>query len=192
MSQEKFPHEKDLDKKPKAAPKKDKEQAKPKAKAKHADPSEELKKQIAELNKQNEDLSNKFLRSQAEQQNMQKRYSKERSQLIKYQDQDLARDLLSSVDNLERALAVDADDKAAKQLKKGVQMTLELLQKALKDHGITPIEAEGEKFDPQLHQAVQTLPADDKHPKDTVVKVLQKGYLYKDRTLRAAMVIVAQ
>lgn len=190
MSQEKFPHEKDLAKKPKAAPKKDEEQAKPKAK--QADPSKELQKQIAELKKQNDDLSNKFLRSQAEQQNMQKRYSKERSQLIKYQGQDLARDLLSSVDNLERALAVDADDEAAKQLKKGVQMTLELLQKALKDHGITPIKAEGEKFDPQLHQAVQTLPADDEHPKDTVVKVLQKGYLYKDRTLRAAMVIVAQ
>lgn len=190
MSQEKFPHEKDLDKKPQTAPKKKAGHAKPQAK--HADPSAELKKQVAKLQKQNDDLSNKFLRSQAEQQNMQKRYSKERAQLIKYQDQDLARDLLASVDNLERALAVKADDSAAKQLKKGVQMTLELLQKALKDHGITPIKAEGEKFDPQLHQAVQTMPADDKHPKDTVVKVLQKGYLYKDRTLRAAMVIVAQ
>ncbi|WP_347129596.1 nucleotide exchange factor GrpE, partial [Lactobacillus paragasseri] len=93
---------------------------------------------------------------------------------------------------LERALAVKADDEAAKQLQKGVQMTLDSLVKSMKDQGITEIKAEGETFDPALHQAVQTVAAENDDQKDHVVKVLQKGYQYKDRTLRPAMVVVAQ
>ena len=93
---------------------------------------------------------------------------------------------------LELALAVKADDEAAKQLQKGVQMTLDSLVKSMKDQGITEIKAEGETFDPSLHQAVQTIAAENDEQKDRVVKVLQKGYQYKDRTLRPAMVVVAQ
>lgn len=140
----------------------------------------------------NKKLEDKFLRSEAENQNMQNRYAKERSQLIKYQSQDLAKDVLPAMDNLERALNAEVDDKDSKQLKKGVQMTLDSLVKAMKDHGIVEIKAEGVKFDPTLHQAVQTVPAKSDDQKDHVVKVLQKGYQYKDRTLRPAMVVVAQ
>lgn len=147
---------------------------------------------IAELTKQANAWQDKFLRSQAELQNSQKRYNKERAQLIKYQSQDLAKDVLPAVDNLERALAVKADDQASKQLKKGVQMTLDLLVKSLQEHGIKEIKADGEKFDPTLHQAVQTVAAKNDDQKDQVVQVLQKGYQYKDRTLRPAMVVVAQ
>ena len=96
------------------------------------------------------------------------------------------------MDNLERALSVKADDDVSKQLKKGVQMTLDSLNKAMKDHGIVEIKAEGVKFDPTLHQAVQTVAAENDDQKDHVVQVLQKGYQYKDRTLRPAMVVVAQ
>jgi molecular chaperone GrpE len=66
------------------------------------------------------------------------------------------------------------------------------LLKALKENHVAEIEAEGQAFDPNMHQAVQTVPADDDHPADTVVQVLQKGYILKDRVLRPAMVIVAQ
>ena len=194
MSREESPREKDLDKKEKASePKK----AVKKETAKDEEPKKDkgdqkLAKEIADLKEKNKDLEAKYLRSEAEIQNMQARYSKERAQLIKYESQSLAKDVLPAMDNLERALSVKADDDVSKQLKKGVQMTLDSLAKAMKDHGIVEIEAEGVKFDPTLHQAVQTVAAENDDQKDHVVQVLQKGYQYKDRTLRPAMVVVAQ
>ncbi|MPW15254.1 nucleotide exchange factor GrpE [Lactobacillus helveticus] len=193
MSKEKFPSEKNLDEKetastPEAAKKKATEDKEAK-KDKH---DEKLAKEIADLKDKNKELEDKYLRSEAEIQNMQNRYSKERAQLIKYESQSLAKDILPAVDNLERALSVEADDDVSKQLKKGVKMTLDSLTKALKDHGIVEIEAEDVKFDPTLHQAVQTVAAENDDQKDHVVQVLQKGYQYKDRTLRPAMVVVAQ
>lgn len=194
MSKEEFPSEKDIDKKD-VSSKTKKTKAKPDTKKKEEtkkDNNEKLDKEIADLKDKNKKLEDKFLRSEAENQNMQNRYAKERSQLIKYQSQDLAKDVLPAMDNLERALNAEVDDKDSKQLKKGVQMTLDSLVKAMKDHGIVEIKAEGVKFDPTLHQAVQTVPAKSDDQKDHVVKVLQKGYQYKDRTLRPAMVVVAQ
>lgn len=192
MSKEEFPHEKDLKDEvtPDKAPKKDPKAA-PKEEVKE-NPVENYEKEIAELTAKNKDLEDKYLRSEAEIQNMQARYAKERAQLIKYESQNLAKEVLPAMDNLERALAVKADDKVAKQLQKGVQMTLDLLVKSMKDQGITEIKAEGETFNPSLHQAVQTVAAENDEQKDRVVKVLQKGYQYKDRTLRPAMVVVAQ
>lgn len=194
MSKEEFPSEKDIDKKD-VSSKTKKAKAKPSTKKKEEtkkDSNKKLDKEIADLKDKNKKLEDKFLRSEAENQNMQNRYAKERSQLIKYQSQDLAKDVLPAMDNLERALNAEVDDKDSKQLKKGVQMTLDSLVKAMKDHGIVEIKAEGVKFDPTLHQAVQTVPAKSDDQKDHVVKVLQKGYQYKDRTLRPAMVVVAQ
>ncbi|MBW8008479.1 nucleotide exchange factor GrpE [Lactobacillus helveticus] len=193
MSKEKFPSEKNLDEKETAStPEAAKEKATEDKEAKKDNHDEKLAKEIADLKDKNKELEDKYLRSEAEIQNMQNRYSKERAQLIKYESQSLAKDILPAVDNLERALSVEADDDVSKQLKKGVKMTLDSLTKALKDHGIVEIEAEDVKFDPTLHQAVQTVVAENDDQKDRVVQVLQKGYQYKDRTLRPAMVVVAQ
>ena len=197
MGKEEFPSEKDLDKKekdsvPKKAVKKETAKDEESKKEKENNKDQKLAKEIADLQAKNKDLEDKYLRSEAEIQNMQNRYSKERAQLIKYESQSLAKDVLPAMDNLERALSVKADDDVSKQLKKGVQMTLDSLTKAMKDHGIVEIEAEGVKFDPTLHQAVQTIAAENDDQKDHVVQVLQKGYQYKDRTLRPAMVVVAQ
>lgn len=167
-------------------------QAKANAKKKSESLESKLQHSLTQLKKDKDDLEDKYLRSQAEMQNMQNRYNNERAQLIKYESQSLAKDVLPAMDNLERALATKVDDEASKQLKKGVQMTLDSLVKAMKDHGISEITAEGVKFDPNLHQAVQTVEAENEDQKDHVVRVLQKGYLYKDRTLRPAMVVVAQ
>ncbi|MCT0002908.1 nucleotide exchange factor GrpE [Lactobacillus delbrueckii subsp. lactis] len=181
MSKEEFPSEKDL-------PQEDQEKQ-----AKAADVElDQLKAEVAALTQKNKDLEDKYLRSQAEIQNAQRRYSKERANLVKYESQRLGKDILSSVDNLERALQVKADDEASRQLKKGIEMTLEGLVRALKDNGIEEIKADGEKFDPTLHQAVQSVPAENDEQKGHVVQVLQKGYVYKDRVLRPAMVVVAQ
>jgi len=167
-------------------------QAKANEKKKSESLESKLQHNLTQLQKEKDDLEDKYLRSQAEMQNMQNRYNNERAQLIKYESQSLAKDVLPAMDNLERALATKVDDEASKQLKKGVQMTLDSLVKAMKDHGISEITAEGVKFDPNLHQAVQTVEAENEDQKDHVVRVLQKGYLYKDRTLRPAMVVVAQ
>ncbi|WP_338935318.1 nucleotide exchange factor GrpE [Lactobacillus helveticus] len=193
MSKEKFPSEKNLDEKETAStPESAKKKATEDKEAKKDNHDEKLAKEIADLKDKNKELEDKYLRSEAEIQNMQNRYSKERAQLIKYESQSLAKDILPVVDNLERALSVEADDDVSKQLKKGVKMTLDSLTKTLKDHGIVEIEAEDVKFDPTLHQAVQTVVAENDDQKDHVVQVLQKGYQYKDRTLRPAMVVVAQ
>ncbi|MFC6274695.1 nucleotide exchange factor GrpE [Levilactobacillus tangyuanensis] len=144
------------------------------------------------LKKRADDFEDKYLRAEAEVQNMQTRFQKEQATLIKYDGQQLAKDVLPVIDNLERALDVEAADEAGTQLKKGVQMTYDHLEDALKRNHVTEIIAEGQKFDPTQHQAVQSVPAEDGQEADTVVKVLQKGYLLKDRVLRPAMVIVAQ
>lgn len=197
MSKEKYVSEKDLDKDQNQTEKAKKdEKSKVSTKAdKHKDQKSAEKKlgeELAKAQEEKKDLEDKFLRSQAEMQNMQNRYNNERAQLIKYESQSLAKDILPAMDNLERALNTKVDDEASKQLKKGVQMTLDALIKAMKDHGISEIDADGAKFDPNLHQAVQTVEAENDEQKDHVVQVLQKGYLYKDRTLRPAMVVVAQ
>jgi len=194
VSKEEFPSEKNLEQKektsePKAKKEADKGEEKKQEKNKQ---DQKLAKELADLKDKNKDLEDKYLRSEAEIQNMQNRYTKERAQLIKYESQSLAKDILPAMDNLERALSVEADDDVSKQLKKGVQMTLDALVKAMKDHGVVEIEADGVKFDPTLHQAVQTIAAENDDQKDHVVQVLQKGYQYKDRTLRPAMVVVAQ
>jgi grpE len=194
VSKEEFPSEKNLEQKektsePKAKKEADKGEEKKQEKNKQ---DQKLAKELADLKDKNKDLEDKYLRSEAEIQNMQNRYTKERAQLIKYESQSLAKDILPAMDNLERALSVETDDDVSKQLKKGVQMTLDALVKAMKDHGVVEIEADGVKFDPTLHQAVQTVAAENDDQKDHVVQVLQKGYQYKDRTLRPAMVVVAQ
>lgn len=194
MSKEEFPSEKNLEQTENTSePKAKKEAYKGEEKKQEKNKQDQkLAKELADLKDKNKDLEDKYLRSEAEIQNMQNRYTKERAQLIKYESQSLAKDILPAMDNLERALSVEADDDVSKQLKKGVQMTLDALVKAMKDHGVVEIEADGVKFDPTLHQAVQTVAAENDDQKDHVVQVLQKGYQYKDRTLRPAMVVVAQ
>ena len=149
--------------------------------------SEAPKKSELELaNERAEEFENKYLRAHAEMQNIQRRANEERQQLQKYRSQDLAKAILPSLDNLERALAVEGltDD-----VKKGLEMVQESLIVALKDEGIEEIEAEGQ-FDHNLHMAIQTMPADDEHPADTIAQVFQKGYKLHERILRPAMVVV--
>ncbi|UQS81577.1 nucleotide exchange factor GrpE [Bombilactobacillus folatiphilus] len=146
-----------------------------------------------ELEKKLKASQDQELRAQAEIQNIKKHNQQDQAALVKYDGQKLAESILPSIDNLERALqSVDAQDTSNQGLLTGVEMVLKHLKKALADNNITEIIAEGAEFDPQVHQAVQTVPADDSHPKDSVVQVLQTGYQLKDRVLRPSMVVVAQ
>ncbi|HEL0586697.1 TPA: nucleotide exchange factor GrpE [Streptococcus equi subsp. zooepidemicus] len=132
-----------------------------------------------------EDFENKYLRAHAEMQNIQRRANEERQSLQRYRSQDLAKKILPSLDNLERALAVEGltDD-----VKKGLEMVQESLIQALKEEGIEEVPVEA--FDHNLHMAVQTLPADDDHSADSIAQVFQKGYKLHERLLRPAMVVV--
>ncbi|HJC03377.1 MAG TPA: nucleotide exchange factor GrpE [Candidatus Ligilactobacillus avistercoris] len=148
--------------------------------------------QINQLTKEKDELEDKYLRAEAEMANMQTRYKKEQEQLLKYQSQRLATAVLPVIDNLNRALEIEVDDEASKNLKQGVEMVAKDLNKAFTDNEITKIESLGKKFDPTLHQAVKSVPAEDGQEPETIVEVFQDGYMLKDRVLRPAMVVVAQ
>ena len=147
---------------------------------------------IAELEAKVNEVEDRYFRAQAEMDNMQKRFKKEREALLKYEGAKLAKSILPAIDNLERALLVEADDAASKQLKTGVEMVLKTLSQALKDNDIEVVGQVGDIFDPNYHQAIQSVEADNEHKTDTIVSVMQKGYVLKDRVIRPAMVSVAQ
>ncbi|MDR3240702.1 MAG: nucleotide exchange factor GrpE [Lactobacillaceae bacterium] len=145
---------------------------------------------LVELQAKYTEMEDKYLRANAEMQNMQTRFAKEQTIALKYATQKLAKSILPAVDNLERALMVDADDDAAKQIKTGVEMVYKTLGNALKDNDIQEVGTVGEAFNPEWHQSIQSQPADDEHPADTIAQVLQKGYVLADRVIRPAMVVV--
>lgn len=136
-------------------------------------------------NERAEDFENKYLRAHAEMQNIQRRANEERQSLQRYRSQDLAKKVLPSLDNLERALQVEG---LTEDVKKGIEMVQESLVQALKEEGVEEVSVEN--FDPNFHMAVQTLPADDDHPADSIAQVFQKGYKLHERLLRPAMVVV--
>ena len=151
--------------------------------------TEEVQPTELELaNERADEFENKYLRTAAEMQNIQRRSNEERQTLQKYRSQDLAKKVLPSLDNLERAIAIPDIDES---VKKGIEMVQESLLNALKEEGVEEVATDG-SFDPNFHMAVQTVPVDDEHEADSIVQVLQKGYQLHERVLRPAMVVVAQ
>jgi molecular chaperone GrpE len=174
------------------AAEKNKQSANDPANSKVTDESVQTAQKLQELQQKYSDLEDKYYRAEAEMANMHKRFKKEQEQLLKYDGQSLARDVLPVLDNLSRALKIEATDDDAVQLKHGIEMVFRDMEKALKDNHITRIEALGKPFDPTFHQAVKTVPVEENQTSETVVEVFQDGYLLKDRVLRPAMVVVAQ
>ncbi|ANZ58112.1 nucleotide exchange factor GrpE [Fructilactobacillus lindneri] len=148
--------------------------------------------EVVTLKKQLDEAQNDYLRAQAEIQNMQKSNQKEQSNLVKFGAQGLAKDIIPAMDDLKRALEVEVDDESGQQLKSGIEMVYKHLKKALTDNNINEIDDANVEFNPELHQAVQTVAASDEHPSGTVVQVLQTGYELAGRVIRPAMVVVAQ
>ncbi len=146
--------------------------------------------EVSELNQKIEELEDQNLRLQAELQNIIRRNKKDRELSTRYRAQDLAKDILPVMDNLERALE-NADD-ASEGLKQGVQMVLDGFKRALDSNGIEVIDAEGQPFDPNFHEAYAQVPAEDGQESGVVAQVYEKGYKLYDRVLRAAKVTVTQ
>jgi molecular chaperone GrpE len=128
-----------------------------------------------------------FLRAKAETENVRRRSQEDVSKAHKFAIETFAEYLLPVIDSLEAALADTSGDAA--KVREGVELTLRQLTSALEKGRISPIIPVGEKFDPHRHQAISMVPAEQEA--NTVVTVLQKGYLLADRVLRPALVTVA-
>jgi len=149
------------------------------------------------LRAENAELKDRLLRSIAEMENLRKRTEREISDTRSYAIAGFARDMLTATDSLSRALAVlppearETADGTMQSLIDGIEMTEREMQRLLAKHGVTPIEADGQKFDPHRHQAMFEVP-DPSRPEGTVVQVVQAGFAIGDRVLRPAMVGVAK
>ena len=152
---------------------------------------------VETLKTENADLKDRVLRLAAEMENLRKRMDREIADTRAYAITKFARDMLTATDSLSRALLVlpaearDTADGAMKSLIDGIELTEREMQRLLATHGVKPIEAEGQKFDPHRHQAMFEVP-DPSRPEGTVVQVVQTGYSIGDRVLRPAMVGVAK
>ena len=141
-------------------------------------------------------LKDRYIRLAADMENLRKRTERERADLKKYAVSEFARDILPLGDNFQRAIdAVPAEaveqDEALKSFLDGVKMNERELQKVLERHGVTQLYPKGEKFDPNMHQAVQQVD-NAELPNNTVLDVFQVGYVIADRVLRPAVVSVAK
>jgi len=147
-----------------------------------------LQDQLKEKEAMVEEYLSMLQRSQAEFQNYKKRVERERSDVIEQATKDLIFNLLSVLDNFERALESDTDDIAS--FKKGVDMIFTQLKKVLDAEGLSPIPAVGEQFDPYYHEAVLTATGD--YEEDIILEELEKGYLLKKTVLRPSKVKVGK
>ena len=151
------------------------------------DPMSILQAELAMVKAQNTDLADQFLRAKAEVENARRRADEEVSKARKFAVEAFAESLLPVADSLTAGLAIA--DATAEQLREGSEATLRQLKSALERHKVIEINPEaGAKFDPHQHQAISVVPAEQEP--NTVVMVLQKGYLIADRVLRPALVTV--
>ena len=130
----------------------------------------------------------RWLRAVADLDNYKKRSATEKSNILKFKYEELLRDLLPVVDNLERAL--EAKGAETDPLTEGVHMILGMFKNVLARYEVKEIEALGKPFDPHLHEALGRVP-DSSKPVNTIVQEYEKGYLYKDKLLRPSKVMVS-
>lgn len=153
---------------------------------------EDMARQLAETSLRMQDYWDRLVRAQAEFDNYKKRVEKDLQNAHKYALERFARELLAVIDSLELGIqASNASQPEVEKLREGMELTLRQLTAAFEKFGIQVIDPLGDKFNPDLHQAMAAQPADDVEP-NTVIKVFQKGYSLNDRLLRPAMVIIAQ
>jgi molecular chaperone GrpE len=151
----------------------------------------QLKERVAQLEKEAAEYKDQWLRAAADYKNFKRRTEQERAELIRSASAGLLLKLLPVVDDMERALASVTPDVEATPWYNGFKLIPQKLQTVLESEGVTPIEALGQDFDPNVHEAVIYEPAGDGQ-EGKVVAELQKGYKLRDRVLRPTMVKVGQ
>ena len=161
-----------------------KECKKEKKKNKGSQELEEAKAQILEL-------QSKLMYAQADSINYRKRKDEETANMLKYANQDLLLDMVNMIENLDRAASIKAESEESKKIQTGIQMVSKQFKDILKKYGVVEIEALGYPFDADYMEAMM-VDSDPEKPNEMVLEVLMKGYKYKDRILKHAVVKVNQ
>ena len=182
-----------VDKEEKVSKKKvsEKKVSEKKDKVKIADHLKEMETRLESVEQEAKEAHDRFLRVSAEFENYKKRSAREMDEFRKFANESLLREMLTVVDNLERALnSSNNDNQANSHIAEGVDMTLKEILKVFEKFNVKPIEALGKPFDPNFHQAAMRKETNER-PENTVLNELEKGYMIHDRLLRPAMVVVS-
>jgi len=162
-----------------------------KDKVKIVDHLKEMETRLESVEQEAKEAHDRFLRVSAEFENYKKRSAREMDEFRKFANESLLREMLTVVDNLERALnSSNNDNQANSHIAEGVDMTLKEILKVFEKFNVKPIEALGKPFDPNFHQAAMREETNER-PENTVLNELEKGYMIHDRLLRPAMVVVS-
>jgi molecular chaperone GrpE len=146
--------------------------------------------ELAQMREQAEEHYQRYLRTQADFDNFRRRSRMEKEEFAKYASMKLIEQLLPIVDNMDRALTSSRDTTDFDALVKGVEMTFRQLEQVLEQEGLKKMDAVGQPFNPEFHQAIMQVDSDE-HEEGIVVEEMQKGYILKDKILRPAMVKVS-
>lgn len=162
-----------------------------KDKVKIVDHLKEMETRLESVEQEAKEAHDRFLRVSAEFENYKKRSAREMDEFRKFANESLIREMLTVVDNLERALnSSNNDNQTNSHIAEGVDMTLKEILKVFEKFNVKPIEALGKPFDPNFHQAAMREETNER-PENTVLNELEKGYMIHDRLLRPAMVVVS-
>jgi len=151
----------------------------------------ELEKQLAEAREEARQNHERWLRERADLENLKKRAARERAETIRFANEQVLKDMLPIVDNLERAVEHARSGGDGQPLVEGVALVLKSLLDVLERHGVTRVEAKGVPFDPTHHEAMAHVESDEHEP-NVIVEEHQAGYRLNDRLLRPALVSVAK
>ncbi len=147
---------------------------------------------VAALEKERDELRDKYLRLYAEFDNYKKRTLKERIELMKTAAQDTVAALLPVLDDFDRAKKNAESEESTEPFSEGVALVYQKLYNVLKGRGLEPMESNGEAFDPELHEAVTEIPASSEEQKGRIIDTIEKGYKLKDKIIRHAKVVVGK
>lgn len=157
-----------------------------------SDEDDRVEAKLTASDEKAQEYYDRLLRVSAEFDNYKKRTSREMQDVVRYANEKLIKELLTVVDNLERAIeSVQKEDDQDDPVLQGVRLTLSEVEKILNRHHVEPVKALGEPFDPNFHQAMMQEESEDQ-PANTVIREMQKGYVLHDRLIRPAMVVVSK
>lgn len=153
-------------------------------------PSDEIQSEEVLLQQKIKELEDQYLRAYADFENVKKRLEKDKSQALEYANQNILKDMLPVADTLEKALESAQNIENGEKIAEGLKLTIDNLHKVFNKYGVEVIETDNE-FNPELHDAIMQV-EDQEKENGQIAQVLQKGYTYKERTLRAAMVSIVK
>ena len=159
---------------------------------KEAQAETSIEEQMNKYKKENAELKDKYLRLFAEFDNFKKRTVKEKLEMMKTASSNTMQALLPVLDDFDRAKKNAEDDKSTEVFSEGVNLVYQKLYSALKSKGLTPMESNGEEFDPELHEAITEIPAPNEEMKGKIIDTIERGYFLNDKIIRYAKVVVGK